>query len=92
MKHAKLTLSLTLISSDVAQNGVFVLDVFSDGAAGKDGRLQPGDRIVDINKESFKAMDSEKAYQTVLRITQGPVSIYFENKRHSRRQRSECLL
>ena len=56
------------------QNGVFVLDVFPDGAAGKDGRLQPGDRIVDINKESFKAVESDKAYQTVLRITQGPVS------------------
>uniref|UniRef100_A0ABD2X0H4 Multiple PDZ domain protein n=1 Tax=Trichogramma kaykai TaxID=54128 RepID=A0ABD2X0H4_9HYME len=59
--------------TDTPSNGVFVLDVLPDGAAGKDGRLQPGDRIVDINKEPFKAMDSEKAYQTVLRITQGPI-------------------
>ena len=63
------------------QKGVFVLDVFPDGAAGKDGRLQPGDRIIDINKESFKAVEQEKAYQTVLRITQGPVSSNFTTVR-----------
>ncbi|XP_011504694.1 PREDICTED: uncharacterized protein LOC105367624 [Ceratosolen solmsi marchali] len=59
--------------NDTPLNGVFVLDVFPDGAAGKDGRLQPGDRIVDINKESFKSMEQDKAYQTVLRIIQGPI-------------------
>ncbi|XP_058790086.1 uncharacterized protein LOC131663616 isoform X2 [Phymastichus coffea] len=59
--------------TDTPSNAVFILDVFPDGACGKDGRLQPGDRIVEINKVSFKAIDSEQAYQTVLRITQGPI-------------------
>ena len=54
---------------------MFVLDVYPDGAAGKDGRLQPGDRVVDINKESFKAIEQEKAYQTVLKVVNGPVRV-----------------
>lgn len=69
------TVILIRLSFTIIQMGVFILDVFPDGACGKDGRLQPGDRIVEINKVPFKAIDSEQAYQTVFRITQGPVSI-----------------
>lgn len=58
----------------IPQGGVFILDVFPDGAAGKDGRLQPGDRIVEFNKEPMKLVEQEKAYQTIMRVTQGPVS------------------
>ncbi|XP_051165179.1 inactivation-no-after-potential D protein isoform X1 [Leptopilina boulardi] len=59
--------------NDSPVNGVFVLDVYPDGAAGKDGRLQPGDRVVEINKESMKSIEQERAYQAVLKIVNGPI-------------------
>ncbi|XP_033224780.1 inactivation-no-after-potential D protein-like isoform X2 [Belonocnema kinseyi] len=59
--------------ADTPHNGVFVLDVYPDGAAGKDGRIQPGDRVVDVNKETFKTIEQDKAYQTVLKVVNGPV-------------------
>lgn len=49
--------------------------MYPDGAAGKDGRLQPGDRVVEINKESLKSIEQDRAYQAVLKIVNGPVSI-----------------
>lgn len=51
--------------------------MYPDGAAGKDGRIQPGDRVVDVNKEIFKTMEQDKGYQTVLKVVNGPVSLSF---------------
>lgn len=55
--------------SDTPMSGVFILEVFPDGAAGKDGRLQAGDQILDICQESFKAIEHEKAHEAVLKVT-----------------------
>ncbi|XP_035738823.1 uncharacterized protein LOC118448950 isoform X2 [Vespa mandarinia] len=55
--------------SDTPMSGVFILEVFPDGAAGKDGRLQAGDQILDICQESFKSIEHEKAHAAVLKIT-----------------------
>ncbi|KAL2719116.1 inaD-like protein isoform X3 [Vespula squamosa] len=55
--------------SDTPMSGVFILEVFPDGAAGKDGRLQAGDQILDICQESFKAIEHERAHAAVLKVT-----------------------
>ncbi|KAK2587530.1 hypothetical protein KPH14_003668 [Odynerus spinipes] len=55
--------------SDTPMSGVFILEVFPDGAAGKDGRLQAGDQILDMCQESFKAIEHDKAHAAVLKAT-----------------------
>ncbi|XP_015174263.1 PREDICTED: uncharacterized protein LOC107065261 isoform X4 [Polistes dominula] len=55
--------------SDTPMGGVFILEVFPDGAAGKDGRLQAGDQILDICQESFKSIEHEQAHTAVMKVT-----------------------
>lgn len=52
-----------------------MLDVYPDGAAGKDGRLQPGDEIIDLCQQPFKGIDYERARQAVLKVPPGIVSV-----------------
>lgn len=52
---------------------MFVLDVFPEGAAGKDGRLQRGDQILSLGNESFKQIESHKAREAMLKLTSGTV-------------------
>ncbi|XP_043504297.1 uncharacterized protein LOC122525516 [Polistes fuscatus] len=55
--------------SDTPLGGVFIREVFPDGTAGKDGRLQAGDQILDICQESFKAIEHEQAHAAVMKVT-----------------------
>ncbi|XP_020285620.1 uncharacterized protein LOC109855592 isoform X2 [Pseudomyrmex gracilis] len=59
--------------TDTPSNGVFVLDLFPDGAAMKDGRLQLGDQILSINSVMFKEMEYIKARETILKQPAGPI-------------------
>jgi len=49
------------------------LDVSPEGAAGKDGRLQPGDQILAIGNDSFMEIEHDKARETVLKQAPGTV-------------------
>ncbi|XP_029038727.2 uncharacterized protein LOC114874016 [Osmia bicornis bicornis] len=55
--------------SDTPLKKVFILEVFPDGAAGKDGRLQSGDEILDMCSKSFKEIEHDKAHATVLKLS-----------------------
>lgn len=35
------------------QGGIVVLEIYPNGAAKKDGRLQPGDQLIEVNGTSF---------------------------------------
>ena len=43
--------------------------MFPDGAAHKDGRLQPGDQILDMCSQSFKDMEHDQAHAAVLKAS-----------------------
>lgn len=43
--------------------------MFPDGAAGKDGRLQGGDQILDMCTQSFKDMEHDNVHAAVLKAT-----------------------
>ena len=43
--------------------------MFPDGAAHKDGRLQPGDQILDMCSQSFKNMEHDQAHAAVLKAS-----------------------
>ena len=55
--------------SDTPMKGVFIIEVFPDGAAGKDGRLQGGDQILDMCAQSFKDMEHDNVHAAVLKAT-----------------------
>ncbi|XP_011636408.1 uncharacterized protein LOC105426733 [Pogonomyrmex barbatus] len=61
--------------SNTPCNGVFILDVFPDGAAGKDGRLQPGDQILSIGSDSFTDIEHDKARETILKQAPGTITM-----------------
>ena len=50
-----------------------VHEIYPDGAAAKDGRLQPGDQILEINGEDFRKITHSRAL-AVLRQIQTKVS------------------
>jgi C-terminal processing protease CtpA/Prc len=49
-----------------------VHEVYKNGAADKDGRLQPGDRIVSVNGTAFNDLTHEEALR-ILRSSQDKV-------------------
>ncbi|CAL7939331.1 unnamed protein product [Xylocopa violacea] len=55
--------------SDTPLKGVFIVEVFPDGAADKDGRLQAGDQILDMCGQSFKEMEHDNAHAAVLKAS-----------------------
>lgn len=54
---------------DTPLKGVFIVEVFPDGVAHKDGRLQPGDQILDMCSQSFKDMEHDQAHAAVLKAS-----------------------
>lgn len=51
---------------------VIIHEVYPDGAAAKDGRLKPGDQLVEVNGEDFRNISHVKALG-VLRQTPAKV-------------------
>lgn len=46
---------------DCPQNAVIIHEVYPDGAAALDGRLKPGDQILDVNGEDLRDAPHERA-------------------------------
>lgn len=55
------------------QSAIIIHEVYPDGAAAKDGRLRPGDQILEVNTEDFRSTTHTKAL-AVLRQTPAKVS------------------
>ncbi|CAK9832612.1 Multiple PDZ domain protein [Anthophora retusa] len=55
--------------SDTPLKGVFIVEVFPDGAAGKDGRLQAGDQILEMCNHKFKEMEHDQVHAAVLKAS-----------------------
>lgn len=49
-----------------SKGGVFILDMYPDGLAEKSGILKRGDQILDFCAENFKAIERERAENTIL--------------------------
>lgn len=45
----------------VLQGVIIIHEVYPDGAAAKDGRLKPGDQILEVNSEDFRNITHSKA-------------------------------
>ena len=57
------------------QGAIIIHEVYPDGAAAKDGRLKPGDQILEVNSENFRDITHQKAL-SVLRQTPSKVSLF----------------
>ncbi|XP_069994007.1 multiple PDZ domain protein isoform X16 [Penaeus vannamei] len=65
----KMGLGLSIVGgSDTLLGAIIIHEVYPDGAAAKDGRLKPGDQILNVNNENFRDITHQKAL-SVLRQT-----------------------
>ncbi|XP_068250097.1 multiple PDZ domain protein-like isoform X3 [Palaemon carinicauda] len=65
----KMGLGLSIVGgSDTLLGAIIIHEVYPDGAAAKDGRLKPGDQILNVNNENFREITHQKAL-SVLRQT-----------------------
>lgn len=62
---------------------VIIHEVYPDGAAAKDGRLRPGDQLVEVNGEDFRNITHIKAL-AVLRQTPAKVCADYFRLRSNR--------
>ncbi|XP_049864140.1 multiple PDZ domain protein isoform X5 [Schistocerca gregaria] len=58
----KMGLGLSIVGGSDTLLGVIIIhEVYPDGAAAKDGRLKPGDQILEVNSEDFRNITHSKA-------------------------------
>lgn len=48
---------------------IYVMKVFDNGAAAKDGRLKRGDQILSVNDRSLEGLTHEEAVQVLKKVT-----------------------
>ncbi|XP_059469867.1 inaD-like protein isoform X2 [Neocloeon triangulifer] len=71
----KMGLGLSIVGgSDTLLSAIIIHEVYPDGAAAKDGRLRPGDQILEVNSEDFRSTTHTKAL-AVLRQTPAKVKM-----------------
>jgi len=71
----KLGLGLSIVGgSDTLLGAILIHEVYPDGAAARDGRLKPGDQILEVNGESFRNITHSRAL-AVLRQTPAKVKM-----------------
>jgi multiple PDZ domain protein len=58
----------------VLQGVIIIHEVYPDGAAAKDGRLKPGDQILEVNSEDFRSITHSRAL-AALRQTPAKVGL-----------------
>ncbi|KAF6216458.1 hypothetical protein GE061_000800, partial [Apolygus lucorum] len=69
----KIGLGLSIVGgTDTLLGAIVVHELYDDGAAAKDGRLMPGDQIIECNGEDFRNVTNGKAL-TILRQTPAKV-------------------
>lgn len=56
------------------QGVIIIHEVYPDGAAAKDGRLKPGDQILEVNSEDFRSITHNRAL-AALRQTPAKVQV-----------------
>lgn len=58
----KMGLGLSIVGGSDTLLGVIIIhEVYPDGAAAKDGRLKPGDQILEVNTEDFRSITHSRA-------------------------------
>ncbi|XP_039276607.1 multiple PDZ domain protein isoform X4 [Nilaparvata lugens] len=58
----KIGLGLSIVGGSDTLLGVIIIhEVYPDGAAAKDGRLKPGDQLLEVNSEDFRSISHSKA-------------------------------
>jgi multiple PDZ domain protein len=62
----KMGLGLSIVGGrDTLLGSIIIHEVYPDGAAAKDGRLRPGDQILQVNNEDFRDATHAKALATL---------------------------
>jgi C-terminal processing protease CtpA/Prc len=70
----------------VLQGVIIIHEVYPDGAAAKDGRLKPGDQILEVNSEDFRSITHNRALAA---LRQTPAKVEVDLRVHAS---YECIL
>ncbi|XP_047738798.1 LOW QUALITY PROTEIN: multiple PDZ domain protein-like [Hyalella azteca] len=71
----KMGLGLSIVGgSDTLLGAILIHEVYPDGAAAQDGRLRPGDQILEVSGQNFRAITHQRAL-SVLRQTPAKVQM-----------------
>ncbi|XP_063596467.1 multiple PDZ domain protein-like isoform X3 [Penaeus indicus] len=82
----KMGLGLSIVGgSDTLLGAIIIHEVYPDGAAAKDGRLKPGDQILNVNNENFRDITHQKAL-SVLRQTPSKVKMVVYREEGSQKE------
>ncbi|VDM31949.1 unnamed protein product [Hydatigera taeniaeformis] len=78
-KNPSLSLGISLIGGSETSLGVLqVHEIFSEGAAALDGRLEPGDRLLAVNNESLSNLPYGVAVSTIAAAFSGQTPLHSE--------------
>ncbi|GAB6026518.1 hypothetical protein CHUAL_012941 [Chamberlinius hualienensis] len=79
----KMGLGLSIVGgSDTLLGSIIIHEIYPDGAAAKDGRLRPGDQILEVNLENFRGVTHDLAIQ-MLRQTPSKVKLVVYREEHA---------
>uniref|UniRef100_A0A9J2PQN6 Uncharacterized protein n=1 Tax=Ascaris lumbricoides TaxID=6252 RepID=A0A9J2PQN6_ASCLU len=83
-------LGISVLSND---GGIFVSDIIKGGAVALDGRIEVGDQIVQVNKNSFENLTDAQAVQLLRQaaVSRRPITLYVVKRPCNTDSRSDVL-
>uniref|UniRef100_A0A914ZM14 Segment polarity protein dishevelled n=1 Tax=Parascaris univalens TaxID=6257 RepID=A0A914ZM14_PARUN len=83
-------LGISVLSND---GGIFVSDIIKGGAVALDGRIEVGDQIVQVNKNSFENLTDAQAVQLLRQaaVSRRPITLYVVKRLSNTDSRSDVL-
>ncbi|KAK9498157.1 hypothetical protein O3M35_004035 [Rhynocoris fuscipes] len=80
----KLALGLSLIGgSDTPLGSIIILEAYPEGAAAKDGRLKPGDIILEMNGEDFRDIAYCQSLAAIRQLTNKVLLLVYRHEQGS---------
>ncbi|VDD77557.1 unnamed protein product [Mesocestoides corti] len=71
-----LGISIVGQSTKSGDDGIYVGSIMKGGAVAQDGRIEPGDMILEVNGISFEEMSNDDAVRTLREQVQNPGYVY----------------
>uniref|UniRef100_T1JEZ5 PDZ domain-containing protein n=1 Tax=Strigamia maritima TaxID=126957 RepID=T1JEZ5_STRMM len=83
----KMGLGLSIVGgSDTLLGAIIIHEVYPDGAAAKDGRLRPGDQILEVNNENLRDSTHDHAIGTLRQTPSKVKMVVFREESPARKE------
>lgn len=85
IRKGKLGLGLRVVGgSDTVLKAIIVYEIYRNGAAAKDGRLWPGDKILEVNDQDLREATHSRAVQVLRQVTATVKMVVFRDEANHR--------